>query len=156
MAGHTSRNRMDCVLDGCAVCSKFVCNLLDKVLCLSDCHTVAGDDNDLFCSEKSVGIKLCLFFLLRSRCHCCGLVHVCEEGLERFCSVAKIHMDAFFTSIERIVHACIAGFCIVVEDEDVFAVADIEDGHTVDRSAFCGVSSRVQDVVCANNDGCIC
>ena len=53
MTGHTSCNGMDCVLDGCAVCSKLVCNLLDKVLCLGNCHAVTGDDDDFFCVHKS-------------------------------------------------------------------------------------------------------
>ena len=75
--------------------------------------------------------------------------------MERFCSVAEIEVDAFFTSIDGVVNTSIAGFCIVVEDEDVFAICNVQDRHAVDRCAFCGVCSGVQDVVCTNNDGCI-
>ena len=65
-------------------------------------------------------------------------------------------MDTVFTRVNRIVYACVAGFGVIVEDEDALAVCNVQDGHTVDRRAFCGVGGRVQDVVCTNNDCCIC
>ena len=83
------------------------------------------------------------------------LVQIVEEGLQCFLCVAKIEMDTAFACVERIVNTCIAGLGVVVEDADCLAVANVQDGHTIDRSAFCGVSGRVQDVVCANNDCCI-
>ena len=129
---------------------------------MGDCHAVAGDDDDFFCVHKSCCVIdfnrgfLSGFFNRSRSFHFYGFVHIGKESLERFCSVAKIHMDTVLTGVNRIVHACVAGFLVIVEDEDVFAIADIEDGHAVDRGAFCGVCSRVQDVVCTNNDGCIC
>ena len=76
--------------------------------------------------------------------------------MKRFCCIAKIEVYTIFTSVERIVNTCIAGFGVIVEDADCLAIADIEDGHAVDGGAFCGVSSGVQYVICTNNDGCIC
>ena len=84
------------------------------------------------------------------------LVQIVEEGLQCFLCVAKIEMDTAFTCVERIVNTCVAGLCVIVEDADCLAVANVQDRHTIDRCAFCGVGCRVQNVVCTNNDCCIC
>ena len=56
MAGHTTRNGMNCVFDFRAARNQFIRKLFYEMLRLRDCHSVSGYDDDFFCAVKTCRI----------------------------------------------------------------------------------------------------
>ena len=87
MTGHTTCHGVDCIFNGCAVCTEFISDLFDKMLCLGDCHTIARNDDDFFCANKCCCVicfncNLCRGGNFVSNFYFNRLVHICDEGLQ--------------------------------------------------------------------------
>ncbi len=126
---------------------------------LRDSHTVTGYDNDLFRAVKRSGIIdfFSLRFGGRGDGFLCngafgGLIDILDKFCKRLFGVTKIFVYAFLASIDRIFHACVAGFQVVVEDEYILAFIDREHGHTRYRRTFHVASGGVHNVVCTDYD----
>ena len=64
MSGHSSCNRMDCILNLCSVCFKLICKGLYNTLRLTKCHTITGNYHNLFSISEYI-TYIYLFFLCR-------------------------------------------------------------------------------------------
>ena len=154
MPGHAPGNGVDAVAHLDAPAFQRIGKQLDLVLGLGQGHAITGHDNHI----SGVLHKLCGFGFPAVRTGGgSGLVRravalgIGQQPVKGLAGVAG-HEDHAVTSVQGVGHARVAGFVVIVGDDDVFGFVGLEDGHAVDGRAFGSVGCRVHNVVGAHHD----